>query len=115
MEQPDATALSSRHQGLRECAGQNRPHGKVEGGQHHTCRHHGAADQRCVRATAIGGKDFDRGPEYAGLVQHGISAESFHGAGCSKMSSQCVLLIVVFEARSYVSLIRGEFVRVNLL
>jgi Isochorismatase family len=26
----------------------------------------------CVRATAIGGKDIDRGPEYAGLVQHGI-------------------------------------------
>jgi Isochorismatase family len=30
----------------------------------------------CVRATAIGGKDFDRGPEYAGLVQHGISVLS---------------------------------------
>ena len=26
----------------------------------------------CVRATAIGGKDIDRGPAYAGLVQHGI-------------------------------------------
>ena len=30
----------------------------------------------CVRATAIGGKDFDRGPEYTGLVQHGISVLS---------------------------------------
>jgi hypothetical protein len=30
----------------------------------------------CVRATAIGGKDIDRGPEYAGLVQHGISVLS---------------------------------------
>ena len=26
----------------------------------------------CVRATAIGGKDVDRGPKYDGLVQHGI-------------------------------------------
>ncbi len=26
----------------------------------------------CVRATAIGGRDIDRGPAYPGLVQHGI-------------------------------------------
>ena len=30
----------------------------------------------CVRATAIGGKDVDRGPKYDGLVQHGISVLS---------------------------------------
>jgi hypothetical protein len=30
----------------------------------------------CVRATAIGGKDVDRGPKYDGLLQHGISVLS---------------------------------------